>query len=124
MTTVSDMSNRVRIHLKKFCIASAAAFLSLSVAVPAATAQNYNNPFPTEPSPTDQRQINDCAHNPRTCTVPDGIATGASREQQDAWNKCLVAAAAARTVWQAVVRGGGLTGAAAYASCDWDAIRG
>lgn len=116
----------------KIIVTFSTGLLVTVIAVPPAHAQNYNNPFPTEVPQIPQSQLDDCSHNPRTCRVPDGIATGADPKQQDAWNKCLVtaglsgipAAKAAKTIWTAVRNGTGLATGAAYAGCDWDFIKG
>ena len=112
---------------KTTAVVIAGVMLAGFVKIPTAHAQNYNNPFPTEPSDS---YIQDCANNPATCKLPEGVATGASPEKQEAWNRCLVAMTVAGVPAGRAVQGmlkaiatgvvaGGLNG---YASCDWDAI--
>lgn len=113
-----------------------ASTLSLAVFAPHANAQNYNNPFPNQvESPSkDPDPYKECAHHPRTCKLPDGISRYGSttREQQDAWNKCLVsvalagipAAKAAKTVAQAIRNGTAASLGGGYVGCDFDAIEG
>lgn len=113
-----------------------ASALSLAVFAPDANAQNYNNPFPNQSKYPSRNPdpFKECAHRPRTCKLPDGISRygNNTREQQDAWNKCLVsvalagipAAKAAKTVVQAIRSGTAATLGGAYIGCDFDAIQG